>query len=168
MQRQHREDEIARLYSQHYSGLVRLATLMLRDVGSAEEVVQDAFVSTHAAWWRLHAEDRALPYLRRTVVNGAHSAQRHRRVRERHDHADPVVAAPSAESESLATLARRDLLDAVAELPRRQREVLFLRYYLDLSEADIAETLGLSKGSVKTHASRALVALRQHLEVLVP
>jgi RNA polymerase sigma factor (sigma-70 family) len=62
---------------------------------------------------------------------------------------------------------RRAVIDALAELPRRQREVLALRYYLDLSEREIAETLGISAGAVKSHASRGAAALRTHLTHLL-
>ena len=158
------EEEIARLHAEHYGALVRLGTLLLHDVGAAEEVVQDAFVATYSAWWRLREPDAATSYLRRAVVNGARSRLRRRGLQERHDREVVPQHVASAETDGLAGLARESVLTAIARLPRRQREVVYLRYYLDLSEAEIAEILNISNGSVKTHASRAAAALRLDLE----
>ena len=101
-------------------------------------------------------------YLRSMVMNGARSRMRRRMVRRR---VAPEAPAPvdSAESGALERLRNDALIDAVRSLPRRQSEVLTLRYYLDLSEAEIAESLGISRGSVKTHASRGLAALQRTL-----
>jgi RNA polymerase sigma-70 factor (sigma-E family) len=163
------EEELERLYHQHYSGLVRLALLLVRDVQSAEEVVQDAFVGLYTGWGRLRHPDRAAMYLRRGVVNGCRTRLRRRGVEIRHQQrqqGELLTAEPpgnSPESAGIAVMTRRAVLDAVAELPRRQREVFFLRYYLDLSETEIADTLAISRGAVKSHASRAAATLRQSL-----
>jgi RNA polymerase sigma factor (sigma-70 family) len=102
-------------------------------------------------------------------VNRSRSALRHRKVVDRHVLREGGLAsvnAPDAEA-SLLEAARRDaVLDAMRRLPQRQREVLALRYYLELSEAEIASTLGISTGAVKSHASRGAAALRSHLEDL--
>ena len=140
---------IETLYVAHWDQLVRLSVLLVRDQGLAEEVVQDAFVELHRRWARLDDPDRAPAYLRQTVVNRSRSALRHR-----------GVDAPPADEPVLADSRRRSVLDALQQLPRRQREVLALRYYLDLSEAEIAETLGISRGAVKCHASRGAASLR--------
>ena len=155
------DEALEQLYAAHWRQLVRLSVLLVRDVGTAEEVVQDAFVAVHAKWDRLREPDRALAYLRQAVVNRSRSALRHRTVVARHaatlrpvDTPDPTPASD-----------RRDaVLDAMRSLPQRQREVLALRYYLDLSEAEIAAALGISPGAVKSHASRGSAALRGLLE----
>lgn len=152
---------IENLYVAHWDQLVRLSVLLVRDQGQAEEVVQDAFVALHRRWSRLDDPDRAPAYLRQTVVNRSRSALRHRGVVQRHlARQHHVETVPGADEPVLADTRRRTVLDALQRLPRRQREVLALRYYLDLSEADIAETLGISKGAVKSHASRGAAALR--------
>ncbi len=153
------------LYAAHWARLVRLSVLLVRDRASAEEVVQDAFVALHGRWRRLRDPDRALAYLRRCVVNRSRSVLRHRVVVDRHAAAQRLPdAAPAADERSLARSRRVTVLDALRQLPPRQREVLALRYYLDLSEADIAETLGISRGAVKSHASRGAARLRDLLD----
>ncbi len=156
---------VEQLYAAHYRALVRLSVLLVRDVATAEEVVQDAFVTMHGRWGRLREPDKALAYLRQTVVNRSRSVLRHRGVVARHDAIPPAHATePGADEAALASDRRARVLDALRALPARQREVLALRYYLDLSEADIAETLGISRGAVKSHASRGAATLRTLLE----
>ncbi|MGH3509351.1 MAG: SigE family RNA polymerase sigma factor [Nocardioidaceae bacterium] len=152
---------VEQLYAGHYRRLVRLAVLLVRDVGTAEEVVQDSFVAMHGRWGRLEDPDKALAYLRQTVVNRSRSVLRHRGVQRRHLESVPA-GVPVAEGPDLGE--RQRLLDALRQLPDRQREVLALRYYLDLSEAEIASTLDISRGAVKSHASRGAANLRSLLE----
>jgi RNA polymerase sigma-70 factor (sigma-E family) len=154
---------LEQLYAAHYAGLVRLAVLLLRDQGLAEEVVQDSFVAVHRRWDEVDPS-RAPAYLRQTVVNRSRSALRHRGVVARH-RPEPLPDGVPADQPVLVAERRRAVLDALAALPTRQREGLVLRYYLDLSEADIAATLGISKGAVKSHASRAAAALRGRLSL---
>lgn len=154
---------VERLYAEHWTSLVRLGALLLRDRVGAEEVVQDAFIALHGRWESLGEPGNALAYLRRSVVNGCRSAQRRRAVAARYV-PDPVRDVDSAEATVIAGARRTAVLTALAGLPRRQREVLLLRHWLDLSEADIAGTLRISRGSVKTHSSRGLSALRATLE----
>lgn len=155
---------VEQLYAAHWRRLVRLSTLLVHDVGTAEEVVQDAFVAMHGRWERLRDPDLALAYLRQAVVNRSRSALRHRAVVTRHAQRQQVlVTAPGSDQPTLERARRDAVLDAVRALPRRQREVVALRYYLDLSEAEIAETLGISRGAVKSHASRGAAALRDLL-----
>lgn len=149
------------LYAGHYAGLVRLATLLLRDQGLAEDVVQDSFVALHGKWAGID-QGNAPAYLRQTVVNRCRSALRHRTVVTRHRPEPPPDGAP-ADASMLRDERRRQVLGALAALPTRQREVLVLRHYLDLTEREIAETLDISQGAVKSHASRASAALRAHL-----
>jgi RNA polymerase sigma-70 factor (sigma-E family) len=153
---------LEQLYAAHWRGLVRLAVLLLRDQGAAEEVVQDAFVAMHLRWRSLRDPDRALAYLRQAVVNRSRSALRHRGVVERYvARQQPALSVADPADASALVRDRRDaVLDALRALPTRQREVLVLRHYLELSETEIAETLGISRGSVKVHASRGTAALR--------
>jgi RNA polymerase sigma-70 factor (sigma-E family) len=157
------DDAVTHLYAAHYRSLVRLAALLLRDVAEGEDVVQDAFVAMHGKWGRLRDPDKALAYLRQTVVNRSRSVLRHRSVVERHQ-PDPVRDADSAERGAVRAETSSEVMGVLRRLPRRQREVLVLRYYLDLSEAQIAHTLGVSRGAVKSHAARGLTALRLSLE----
>ena len=157
------DEAVTQLYAAHYRSLVRLAALLVRDTGTAEEVVQDSFVAMHGAWRRLRDPDRALAYLRQAVVNRSRSALRRRSVEAKHAPAPAPVMA-SAEHGALLALEHASVLAALRTLPTRQQEVLVLRYYVDLSEADIADTLGISRGAVKSHASRGMATLRTTLE----
>jgi RNA polymerase sigma-70 factor (sigma-E family) len=156
-------DEAVRvLYGTHWHQLVRLATLLTRDASVAEELVQDAFVSLHRRWSSLADPAAAHGYLRTTVVNNARSVLRHRGVEERYRQPGPPE--PSGPEER-AVQATEDaqVMAALRSLSRRQQEVLVLRYYADLSEQEIAETLGMSRGAVKSHAHRGIAALREAL-----
>ncbi|MEZ0072187.1 RNA polymerase sigma-70 factor (sigma-E family) [Planotetraspora sp. GP83] len=154
---------VTALYSAHYRSLVRLAVLLVRDVASAEEVVQDAFVAIHGAWRRLRDTDKALAYLRQSVVNRSRSVLRHRAVVEKYA-PKGLPDAPSAENGAIGELERSAVIEALRGLPTRQREALVLRYYGDLSEAEIANAMGISKGAVKSHTARGMAALRMALE----
>jgi RNA polymerase sigma-70 factor (sigma-E family) len=156
--------DLAAAYRQHYRSLVRLASLLVDDVGRCEEIVQDAFVKVWRRPPALGSDDRLPAYLRSAVLNGARSHLRHATVERRHLRA---VADPVEASERRPSTGDDDrVLAALRSLPDRQREVLVLRYYLDLSEAEIASTLGISAGSVKTHAHRGMAALAERLEDL--
>jgi RNA polymerase sigma-70 factor (sigma-E family) len=153
---------VEQLYAAHWRQLVRLSVLLVHDQAAAEDVVQDAFVAMHGKWSRLRDPDKALAYLRQAVVNRSRSALRHRVVVERHARmssvSDVTVDGPTVGG------ARRDAVkDALRQLTDRQREVLVLRYYLDWSEAQIADALGISLGAVKAHAHRGSAALRELL-----
>ena len=154
-------DDVEQLYRAQREDLVRLAGLLLDEPGACEEVVQDAFVALH-----LHrggvAPDRVPAYLRSSVLNAARSRLRRRRVAERLGRLRPG-SPPTPEDEAVLGDRRAAVVAAVRHLPRRQQEVVVLRYWLDLSEAEIASTLGISAGSVKTHASRALAAVARNL-----
>ena len=151
------------LYAAHYRSLVRLSALLLRDVATAEEVVQDSFVAMHDGWRRLRDNDKALSYLRQSVVNRSRSVLRHRVVVDRNA-PKPAPDMPSAEQGAITLLERSAVVTALRTLPARQREALVLRFYGDLSEAQIAATMGISKGAVKSHTARAMTALRSVLE----
>jgi RNA polymerase sigma-70 factor (sigma-E family) len=157
------DEALVALYTGHYRSLVRMAALLLHDVPAAEDVVQDSFVAMHSSWRRLRDPERALAYLRQAVVNRSRSRLRHLKVVERKA-PTPMPDAASAEHGALQALDRQHVMTALRALPQRQREVLVLRYYSDLSEAQIAEALGISPGAVKSHASRGVAALRRTLE----
>ena len=154
---------VTAIYSEHYRSLVRLAAFLVRDVGTAEEVVQDSFVAMHGGWRRLRDSEKALSYLRQSVVNRSRSVLRHRMVVDRNA-PKPAPDMPSAEHGAIALLERSAVVSALRSLPARQREALVLRYYGDLSEAQIASAMGISRGAVKSHTARAMTALRAVLE----
>src|SRR5438067_1943584 len=126
------DEAVTTLYQAHYCGLVRLAALLTGGTAAAEEIVQDSFAAMHGAWHRLHEPGAALSYLRRSVVS------RTRRV-------SPLPVPPSApDNADMAGEAQQQaVLTAIRALPRRQREVLVLRYYLDMPDGEIAAATGL-------------------------
>jgi RNA polymerase sigma-70 factor (sigma-E family) len=155
--------DVEALWRQHYAALVRLARLLVDDRESAEEVVQDAFVSVYGRIHRV-APDKAPAYLRSAVLNGARSNLRRRRVARAHLDEVPPPEGRANGPGDLGGHARHEVVLALRDLPRRQREVLALRYYLDLTERETADALGIGVGSVKTHAHRGLAALAELLE----
>ncbi|GGO71389.1 SigE family RNA polymerase sigma factor [Nonomuraea cavernae] len=157
------EDVLAELFLTQRLGLVRLAFLLVGDQETAEDVVQDAFAALHRRWGSLTDHDRVLPYLRASVVNGCRMVHRRRSIMGRIT-GDRQTPFWSAEAATLLGETRREVFKAVRGLPRRQREAVVLRYYLDLSEAEIAETMGISRGTVKSTVFRALKALTVELE----
>ncbi|MQY05897.1 RNA polymerase sigma factor [Actinomadura macrotermitis] len=144
------------LYRGHALGLMRLALVMVGDRPTAEDVVQEAFTGLYRRWSRLDDRDKALTYVRSAVLNGCRNALRRRRRPFRVQHEPPVW---SAEAAALVGEERREVLAALHALPARQREALVLRYYCELSEAEIAAAMGVSRGTVKSTTSRALDAL---------
>lgn len=154
---------VAGLFRAHAVALVRVATLLLGDQQSAEDVVQDAFFGLYRGLPGLRDRSKALPYLRASVINGSRSVLRARKraFLRKVQHEPPVW---SAESAAMAGEDRKALLAAVARLPRRAREVLALRYYLDLADHEIAAALGISRATVSSTASRALAKLARELK----
>jgi RNA polymerase sigma-70 factor (sigma-E family) len=157
------ERAVTALYGTYYRSLVRLAALLVRDVATAEEVVQDSFVAMQSSWCKLRDTDKALSYLRQAVVNKSRSVLRHRVVVDRNAPKPPPLA-PSAEQGAITELERSAVVAALRRLPPRQREALVLRYYMDLSEAQIASTMGISRGAVKSHTARGMSSLRAILD----
>jgi RNA polymerase sigma-70 factor (sigma-E family) len=154
--------ELERLFHAEYVSLVRLANLLLGDEGAAEEVVQESFVRLDRAWHRIRDERATVPYLRSIVMNLARSRLRGAgRARSR---AESVGSAPPSDEAVLLREEQRAVIAAIRTLSSRQREVVILRYWQNLSEAEIAETLGISCGAVKSHAHRAMAALAEKLE----
>lgn len=161
------DQAMAQLYSLHYQPLIRLATLLVRDAETAEEVVQDAFVAMRDAWQRLGDAEKALAYLRQAVVNRSRSVLRHRSVSGKNlQQAQPDT--PSTEHETLDLLELPAARAALRGLPQRQREAIVLHYYADLSEDQIAAAMRISRGAVKSHTARGLSALRAALEQAIP
>jgi RNA polymerase sigma-70 factor (sigma-E family) len=156
------DETLTKLYVLHYRSLVRLASLLLDDVGASEEIVQEAYIRVYE---RLQQVNDPLPYLRRTVVNLSRSALRHRQVVRRHAPLPPPDA-PGADEGAYDAVARRDITEALRSLPRRQREAVVLRYFGDLSEAEVASIMGVTLGTVKSSCSRGLDALAAHLEAM--
>jgi RNA polymerase sigma-70 factor (sigma-E family) len=149
---------LADLYAEHRMRLVRLAILLVDELATAEDVVQEAFAGLHRNWSGLRDEFAALGYLRTAVVNGSRSVLRRRKTAR--DYVPPhAVTARSAESLAMMSAEHQAVVDALSELPSRQREVLVLRYYGGMSETEIAEATGISKGTVKSTASRALASV---------
>jgi RNA polymerase sigma factor (sigma-70 family) len=120
------------MYSAEYRSLVRMSAGLLGDAGTAEEVVQDCFVAMHGAWLRLRDTDKAVSYLRQSVVNRSRSVLRHRAVVDRNA-PDPAPDMPSAEQSAITRLERLAVAEALRSLSPRQRHALVLRYYFDLT-----------------------------------
>lgn len=156
-------------YRAHRVELVRLAAYALGDAGAAEEVVQDLFARLYLRPPDLREPDAVLRYLRSAVLNRCRSrvtrGRTGRLAVERLQRA-PGPAGRSTEEAGVDASTRAAILAAVRRLPRRQRDVVLLRYWLDLPEVEIAATLGVSPGTVKTSAHRAMHALAPLLEDL--
>jgi RNA polymerase sigma-70 factor (sigma-E family) len=150
---------VTALYAQHALGLTRLALIMVGDRPTAEDIVQDAFCGLHRRWDKLRDPAKALSYVRSAVVNGCRTEFRRVRVALAGDEAH-LPPAWSAESAALAIEERQEVLSALLKLPARQREALLLRYYLDLSEAETAAAMRISRGTAKSTVARGLAALR--------
>jgi RNA polymerase sigma-70 factor (sigma-E family) len=154
---------VTALYDQHYASLVRQAAFLVRDMATAEEVVQDSFVAVHSAWPKLSDSDHALSYLRQSVVNRSRSALRHR-VGSGRNSPEPAPDKPEAKQQPKAAPGDSPVISALGALPARQREVLVMRYYANFSETQIAEIMGISEEAVKRHAARARASLRAVLQ----
>lgn len=157
------ERAVAALYQAHAIGLIRLAVAILGSRAAAEDVVQEAFIGLYRRFDRLAQADKALQYVRSSVLNGCRSQLRARA----RDRRRPVPALPSstasAEHDVLLGEEHREVLAALRQLPDRQREALVLRFFLDLPEPEIARSMGISQGTVKSTTSRALAALARLL-----
>ncbi|TJZ42898.1 SigE family RNA polymerase sigma factor [Streptomyces piniterrae] len=156
-------DHLTETYRAHYRSLLGLAALLLDDTASCEDVVQEAFIRVHSARGRVRDPEKTLAYLRQTVVNLSRSALR-RRILGLKLLSKPMPDMASAEEGAYDLLERDQLIQAMRGLQRRQREVLVLRYFADMTEAQVAETLGISLGSVKAYGSRGIAALRVAME----
>jgi len=151
------------LFRDHHLELVRLAMLMVGDLATAEDVVQDAFERLHRRWPGLRQPSSSLAYVRSSVLNGCRSV--HRRAAVARKHVPELAGSSAADGPDVASAAdeRGEMAAALRRLPRRQREVLVLRYYLDLDVAEIAATLRVTPGSVRATNTRGLAALAREL-----
>ncbi|MEU8570715.1 SigE family RNA polymerase sigma factor [Streptomyces pathocidini] len=156
-------DHLTETYRAHYRSLLGLAALLLDDTASCEDVVQEAFIRVHSARSRVRDPEKTLAYLRQTVVNLSRSALR-RRILGLKLLSKPMPDMASAEEGAYEQLERDQLIKAMRGLQRRQREVLVLRYFADMTEAQVADALGISLGSVKAYGSRGIAALRVAME----
>jgi RNA polymerase sigma-70 factor (sigma-E family) len=157
------EDAVTALYQVHAVGMIRLAAVMLGDRAAAEDVVQDAFCALYRRFGSLDQPDRALAYVRSCVLNGCRSEFRSRMRTSRRAASALSPDAASAEHDALVSEEHREVLRALRRLPDRQREALVLRFFLDLPEPEIARSMGISQGTVKSTTSRALAALARLL-----
>lgn len=151
------EEQWEPLFREHYPGLVRFAVALTGDEELARDLAQESFVRVWRVRDRVRDAEAVPAYLRTTLLNLARGSFRRRALELRHHltlRSDPS---------STATDARLDLLRAVSALPLRQRACIVLRYLEDRSEADVAGILGVSVGTVKTHAHRALDTLHRLL-----
>ena len=153
---------VTELFRAHHLELVRLAVLIVGDLATAEDVVQDAFEQLHRRWRALRKQSSALDYARSAVLNGSRSVLRRRSVARRHEARTAASRPPDADAAVLFEQ-RSELIEAFRALSARQREVLALRYYVDMSVADVAATLRISEGTVRSTASRGLDALARIL-----
>lgn len=158
-----REAALARLFDAHYATLLRLAVLLGAE-GDAEDIVSEAYYDLYRKWSRLRNPDAALGYLRAVVCNLVRMRVRRLIVARKHtdERDDEPVGSP--EAEVLLRDDQRQLVEAIKQLPGRQREALVLRYWLDLRESEIAAAMGISCGAVKSHTSRGMAALTRLME----
>ena len=154
--------EILALYQAMHADLVRLAVLVAPEDGYAEDLVQETFVRVYKSWRRVRRASNVEAYLRRTLVNLAHARGRRIAVARR-TRPDPMVDERSAEDGVVRRSDCETVIAALKVLSARQRECLVLRHYEHLTEREIAETLGISVGSVRTHIARGTKALQQTL-----
>jgi RNA polymerase sigma-70 factor (sigma-E family) len=167
---------VTTLYAEHALGLVRLAVVLTGDRGAAEDIVQDAFLGLYRRWDSLGDMAAPLGYLRVSVVNGCRTALRRRSRLWLGAIADVAEAAAeagddgragfaeSAEARALLGDEQRAVAAALRKLPRRQREAVVLRYYLDLSVDETAQAMGVSPGTVKSATHRALAVVGRILK----
>ena len=158
--------DLLQLYDESRLAMLRLAVLLTDDPATAEDVVHDAFVAMHRRWAHIDPV-AAKGYLRVTVVNTARSLVRRKIIARRHLRVTEPEAGPAADHGLVLAEEHREVWEAVRSLPRRQREVLILRYWSGLSEEQIATALGVSRGTVKSTASRGLDAVQKTLGELL-
>ncbi|MFI2371726.1 RNA polymerase sigma factor [Streptomyces sp. NPDC018833] len=159
---QEREAAVVRLFDEHYPSMLRLAALLGAD--DPENIVAEAYYQIYRKWRKLRDIESAAGYLRTIVCNLTRMRIRHLQVARRHTEAPPPDWIASAENSALLRDDQRTLVQALQQLPARQREALVLRHWLGLKEGEIAAAMGISAGSVKTHTSRGLAALNKALE----
>ena len=159
------EVQLEALYLAHYRQMVGLALLILGGNAAAEDIVQEAFIRVYGSWSKIRDPDRAASYLRITTINLARSVLRRQQTALRHA-PDPAAEPAGPEEQALTKVRNAGVMDALRLLPRRQQQVIMLRYYADLSVLETAQTLQISAGAVKKHGFRALANLAEPLQGL--
>jgi RNA polymerase sigma-70 factor (sigma-E family) len=154
------DDDFRGFFTQHYERLCRLGFLLTGDPAQAEELAQDALVRTWRRWRLVGKPNNPATYARKVLVNRHRSLLRRALVEARYRYRDRPNEGSSDEHPEDAIV----LWAATRRLPPRQQAVLVLRYYEDLSEAEIARVLGIPAGTVKTSARRGLARLRRSLD----
>jgi RNA polymerase sigma-70 factor (sigma-E family) len=157
-----RQAAVRALYSERHAEMVRFATFLTGDVHAAEDLTQEAFVKVYDAWHRIEDPERAVAYLRATIVNLTRGRHRRQVVAER-KHQPHLTIVASAEDDAIGRVDRDAVLAAVAALPHRQRACVVMKHWLRMTEGEIATTLELSIGSVRTHTKRGVDALQRTL-----
>jgi RNA polymerase sigma-70 factor (sigma-E family) len=161
---------VTALYQASALGMVRLAYVMIGDLSAAEDIVQEAFCGLYRRWTHLDNPDKALSYVRSSVLNGCRSALRRKRPALSGDvppgNLDQLPTLWSGEEAAISEERRLGVMAALRALPARQREVLVLRFYLDLSEGQIAAQMGIGRSTVRSSAYRALATLSRTLQDL--
>jgi RNA polymerase sigma-70 factor (sigma-E family) len=158
-----RDGEFRRLYERCHADMVRFAAFLTGDVACAEDVAQDAFARVFDAWDRIDDHERIDAYLKSTVVNIVHGRRRKREVADRSTTPPPLTVVPSAEEDAVGRIGRDKVLAAVSALPLRQKACVVMRHWMRMSESEIAESLELSVGSVRTHVKRGTESLKKSL-----
>ena len=158
------DELVVRMFREEGSSLVRLARLFTDDRNAAEDIVQEAFIRLHRSSGRIRDPARTAPYLRSIVLNLARDHNRRGLMSLRHREAMlPPLTPGSLEDAIVADGEHRAVVEALRDLAPRQRDCLVLRFFYELSEREIAETLGISPNSVKTHCRRGMAALDEKL-----
>jgi RNA polymerase sigma-70 factor (sigma-E family) len=155
---------VTALFRAHRMDLIRLAVFLTDDRALAEDLVQDAFAALHRRWAALREPAAAIGYLRTSVVNGARASYRRKALVRRHLRVAEPDTGPAADYALLLSEEHKAVIDSLRRLPRRQREVLVLRYWSGMNEAEIAAALSISRGTVKSTAARGLDALERVLK----
>lgn len=156
-------EELVDLYRAYAPDLVEMLWVFVGDKATAEDLVQEAFIRVHKSWHRLEHGDRARAYLRATAFNLARSGFRRRLVALRHITPGPAPTS-SPEVDVVLREDQREVATALRRLPARQRQCVVLRYWTELGDQQIANELGISVNSVKTHLRRGLAAIETQLE----
>jgi RNA polymerase sigma factor (sigma-70 family) len=161
---EHVDALVTTLFEEHAASLVRMARLFVDDRNAAEDLVQEAFIRLARNLGRIERPERAAAYLRSIVLNLCRDDNRRGLVSLRHRvPADDIQS--TFEDEVVLRDDQRDVVEAVRALPPRQRDCVLLRHYFDCGIPEIAETLGISPNSVKTHLQRGMAALAVALGV---
>ena len=159
------DELVADLFSQEGRSLVRLARLFCDDRNAAEDLVQEAFIRLHRSAQTIRDRQRAPAFLRSIVLNLARDHNRRGLMSLRHQHARRTTdTTQDLDEDVIAHGDDRVVIEALRLLPTRQRECLVLRFYAQMTEREIAATVGISPNSVKTHCRRGLRSLESILE----